>query len=401
MDVRKLRSHFPILKEQVHGHPLVYLDNAATTQKPSVVLDTLYEQYAKWNGNVHRGSHYLSNRSTERFEAARETAARFLDAEKPSEIIFTKGDTESINLVASCYGDLISAGDEIIISEAEHHSNLVPWQQLCLQKGAKLNVIPFDKNGRLDMQEYQSMLCEKTKLVAVCHISNVLGVCNPVEEIARLAHEQDIPVLIDGAQAVSHIPVSVKALDCDFYTFSGHKMFGPNGIGILYMKEKWQDILNPYQYGGEMVDRVRFSETTFEKAPFKFEAGTPDYPAAIALAEAMRFIEQIGWETLTSYETELAAYAYAALSEISGITFYGAGQSSVISFNLAGIHCYDLALMLDKLGIAIRAGSHCAQTVMQHYNISGCARVSLCSYNTKEEIDTLCDGIRRIQSMFR
>lgn len=400
MHVQEIRNDFPILQEQVYGYPLVYLDNAATTQKPRAVLDALYEQYAKWNGNVHRGSHYLSNRSTERFETARETIRSFLGAQKTDEIIFTKGDTEAINLVACCYGEAIGAGDEIIISEAEHHSNLVPWQQLCQQKKATLRVIPFDENGVLNMDAYRSQLCEKTKLVAICHISNVLGVINPVQEMIALAHEKGAPVLIDGAQAVAHMPVDVTQLDCDFYTFSGHKIYGPNGIGVLYVKQKRLDQMHPYQFGGEMVDRVSFAQTTFEKAPFKFEAGTPDYPAAIALAEAIRYIQQIGWDNLHEYEKNLSAYAHAALSDIQGIQFYGCGESGVISFNMDGIHCYDLALMLDKLGITLRAGSHCAQPVMAHYRIQGCARVSLCFYNTAEEIDALCSGIRRIQHMF-
>lgn len=400
MHVQEIRKDFLILHEQIYGQPLIYLDNAATTQKPHAVLDTLYEQYKKWNGNVHRGSHYLSNRSTERFESARETVRGFLSAEKTNEIIFTKGDTEAINLIASCYGKMIGPEDEIILTEAEHHSNLVPWQQICLEKGARLRIIPFDDTGRLDMQAYEAMLCEKTKLVAVCHISNVLGVINPIRKIITVAHEWGVPVLVDGAQAVAHMPVNVQQLDCDFYTFSGHKMYGPNGIGVLYAKEKWLIQMSPYQFGGEMVDRVSFLQTTFEEAPFKFEAGTPDYPAAIALAEAIRYMQQIGWDSLNQYEKDLSDYAHAALSDIQGIQFYGSGDSGVISFNIDGIHCYDLALMLDKLGIAIRAGSHCAQTAMAHYHIQGCARVSLCFYNTKEEIDALCSGIRRIQSMF-
>lgn len=401
MNVQKVRNDFPILREQVYELPLIYLDNAATTQKPYIVLDTLYEQYAKWNGNVHRGSHYLSNRSTERFESARETIRRFLNAKKADEIIFTKGDTEAINLVAHCYGKFIEAGDEIIVSEAEHHSNLVPWQQLCLQTKATLRVIPLDKDGMLDMDAYRLLLSEKTKLVAVCHVSNVLGTINPIQEIIDLAHEKGTPVLIDGAQAVAHMPIDVTQLNCDFYTFSGHKVYGPNGIGVLYAKETWLEQMPPYQFGGEMVDRVRFAQTTFEKAPFKFEAGTPDYPAAIALAEAILYIQQIGWKNLNRYESSLSAYARSALADIRGIQFYGHSETGVISFNIDGIHCYDLALILDKLGIAVRAGSHCAQTVMTHYQIAGCARASLCFYNTTEEIDALCDGIHRAQCMFR
>ena len=403
LDINRIRSDFPILRETVYDRPLVYLDNAATTQKPRQVLSVLQKQYARYNGNVHRSSHYLSNQSTLRFEQARADIAAFLHAGKSEEIIFTKGATEGINLVCESFGDkYIREGDAVIVSEMEHHSNLVPWIMLCRRKGARLRVVPFDDSGNLDLDEYSRLIDEKVKLVALTHVSNVLGTVNPVGSMIRQAHAKGIPVLIDGAQAVAHQEVDVQALDCDFYCFSGHKMFAPTGIGVLYGKEQRLNQLSPYQFGGEMIDRVTISDVTFEKIPYRFEAGTPNYAGTIALGAAVKYIQAIGMDNIQQYEQMLLEYAQEKLESIGGVRILGTPnhRAGTISFLLDGVHSYDLALMLDKLGIAIRAGNHCAQPVLKHFGAQSAARISLACYNTMREIDGLCDSIIRIGKLF-
>jgi len=398
-----LRSSFPILKETVYGKPLIYFDNAATTQKPQRVIDRISTGYATVNANIHRGVHYLSQRATEAHELARETVQRFLHADKSSEIIFTRGTTEAINLVAYSFGEAFcTAGDEIVVSEMEHHSNIVPWQLLCDRKGMKLRVIPISDRGEIAMSDFESLLGERVKLVAITHVSNVLGTINPIADMIRAAHLKGIPVLVDGAQAVAHIRVDVQALDVDFYAFSSHKIYGPTGIGVLYGKEKWLNQMPPYQGGGEMIAQVRFEHTTWNELPYKFEAGTPDFISSTALAEALDMVDEIGLDTIRDYEETLLKYAEAKLKELGGCRFFGQAEhkSAVISFLLDDIHPFDVGTLLDRLGIAVRTGHHCAQPLMNRLGIEGTVRVSFAFYNQLSEIDALIDGLRRIRGMF-
>jgi cysteine desulfurase/selenocysteine lyase len=402
LKIQNSRKDFPILEEKIYGKQLIYFDNGATTQKPDCVLAKIEFAYHHLNANIHRGVHYLSQKATEAHEDARNAVAGFLGAEKREEIVFTRGTTEAINLVAFSFGEAFcKEGDEIVISVMEHHSNIVPWQMLCERKGMKLRVIPMDASGELKMDVYRELLNEKTKLVSVAHVSNVLGTVNPVAEIIRLAHAKNIPVLLDGAQAVPHIPVDVKALDADFYVFSGHKIYGPTGIGILYGKEKWLNALPPYQGGGEMIDKVSFEKTTYNVLPFKFEAGTPDYIGSTALAEALRYVKQLGMDEIADYEHELTRYATEKMSEIEGIRFFGTAKhkSAVISFLVGNIHPYDIGMLLDKLGIAVRTGHHCAQPLIDFLGIPGTVRASFAFYNTKEEVDVFVASLKRVVTM--
>ncbi|PRD56956.1 cysteine desulfurase [Sphingobacterium gobiense] len=401
-DIDRIRADFPILSREVNGKPLVYFDNGATTQKPKQVIDAIIRYYADMNSNVHRGVHYLSQISTDAFEVTRRKVQAFIHAKHEHEIIITKGTTEAINIVASCYGRaFITAGDEIIISAMEHHSNIVPWQMLCDEKGCRLRVIPMLDNGELDIEAYKSLFSERTKLVSFTYVSNALGTVNPVKEMIDVAHEHGVPVLVDGAQAIQHIAVDMQALDVDFFAFSGHKMYGPTGIGVLYGKEDLLNNMPPYQGGGDMIKDVTFEKTTYNELPFKFEAGTPNIEAGICLGDAIDYIQDIGLDAIKAYEEDLLAYATSRLSEIEGIRFIGTAthKSSVISFVVDGVHPYDIGVILDKLGIAVRTGHHCAQPVMDAFSIPGTVRVSLAMYNTKEEIDALIDGLKRALSM--
>jgi len=383
--------------------PLIYLDNAATTQKPQSVIDRISAYYSNENCNIHRGVHSLSLEATEAYENTRANVAKFINAPRKEEIVFTRGTTESINLVASSFGKkILKGGDEVIISGMEHHSNLVPWQLLCAEKKAKLGVIPFNESGELDVEEFSSMLNEKTKLVALAHVSNALGTVNPIKEMIAIAHLHGIPVLIDGAQAASHLSVDVTDLDCDFYCFSAHKAYGPMGVGVLYGKEEHLEFMPPYQSGGEMVDRVTLSETSFNDLPFKFEAGTPNVVGVLGMDAALKYLEDSGMESIREYENQLLDYATQKITEIEGIRIFGTAKekAGVISFNMGEIHPYDAGTILDKLGIAIRTGHHCAQPVMEWYGISGTIRASMAMYNTKEEINYLVDGLRKVKSMF-
>ena len=403
-EIEHIRADFPILSEKVYNKDLIYFDNAATTQKPRCVVEKIEYAYFHLNANIHRGVHYLSLKATEAHEAARLTAAEFLHAEKKEEIIFTRGTTESINLVAFSFGEAFChPGDEVIVSAMEHHSNIVPWQMLCERKGMKLRVIPISENGELDMVAYSSLLNEKTRIVSVAHVSNVLGTINPVKEIIRIAHEKNIPVLIDGAQAVPHLSVDVRELDADFYVFSGHKIYGPTGIGILYGKEKWLNAIPPYQGGGEMISTVTFEKTTYNELPFKFEAGTPDYVGSTALAEALRYINNIGLDNIAAYENELLHYAEQQLMEIENMHIIGTAKDkcSVLSFLVDGMHPYDIGMLLDKLGIAVRTGHHCAQPIMDMFGIPGTVRASFAFYNTKEEIDRFTEALKKVINMLK
>lgn len=402
-NIEQIRESFPILSETVHKHKLVYLDNAATTQKPWSVIKKIEEGYTRQNANVHRGVHFLSQMATEAHEDARKTVQNFLGAEHSHEIIFTRGTTESINLVAYSFGETsLKEGDEIIISEMEHHSNIVPWQLLRTRKGITIKVIPFNEKGELDLETYASLFTERTKLVASTHVSNVLGTINPVKEIISIAHSHNVPVLIDGAQSVPHISVNVKDLDVDFYVFSGHKIYGPTGMGVLYGKEKWLDAMVPYQGGGEMIAQVSFENTTFNELPYKFEAGTPDFIGSTALAEAIRYVQNIGMDEIAAYETYLLNYATEKLKNLGDIRFFGTSEhkSAVISMQVGDIHHYDMGTLLDKLGIALRTGHHCAQPIMKHFGIEGTLRASFALYNTTEEIDALIAGIERVKKLF-
>jgi len=397
-----IRADFPILEEKIYDKDLIYFDNAATTQKPRCVVEKIEEGYYHINANIHRGVHYLSQKATEAHEEARTTVAAFLHAAKREEIIFTRGTTEAINLVATSFGDAFcKAGDEIVISMMEHHSNIVPWQMLCERKGMKLQVVPINERGELDMEAFKKLLNEKTRLVSIAHVSNVLGTINPVKEIIRLAHEKDIPVLVDGAQAVPHIAVNVVDLDADFYVFSAHKIYGPTGIGVLYGKEKWLNAIPPYQGGGEMISTVTFEKTTYNVIPFKFEAGTPDYIGSTALAEAIRYVDMIGLDKIAAHENELTNYATTKLLEIEGMRIFGtaAEKSSVISFLVGNIHPYDIGMLLDKLGIAVRTGHHCAQPLIDSFGIPGTVRASFAFYNTTEEIDVFITALKRVVGM--
>ena len=399
-----IRQDFPILLDKIYNKPLVYFDNAATTQKPMCVIDRIVHGYTHGNANIHRGVHFLSQKATEEHENARTTVQHFIHAAKSSEIIFTRGTTESINLVAFSFGETFcQPGDEIIISAMEHHANIVPWQMLKDRKGIVLKVIPMLPDGTLDMPAFSKLLNNKTKLVAVTHVSNVLGTINPIQEIIQLAHNSNVPVLIDGAQAVPHIAIDVQQLDVDFYVFSAHKVYGPTGIGVLYGKEEWLNKMQPYQGGGEMIAKVTFEKTTYNELPFKFEAGTPDYIGSTALATALEYIQQIGLNAIATYENDLLQYATAKLLQVPGLKIYGEAshKSSVISFFVQGIHHYDMGTMLDKLGIAVRTGHHCAQPIMDYYGIEGTVRASFAFYNTKEEVDKLIEGVNRVVSMFK
>lgn len=402
-DIDKIRQDFPILSRQVYGKPLVYLDNAATTQKPLCVLDAMRDEYLNVNANVHRGVHYLSQQATDLHEAAREAARRFINAGSTTEIVFTRGTTEGLNLVASSFCDeFMNEGDEVIVSVMEHHSNIVPWQLQAAKRGIAIRVIPMNEKGELDIDEYRNLFNEHTKIVSVTHVSNVLGTINPVKEIISIAHEHGVPVMVDGAQSAPHFRIDVKDMDCDFFAFSGHKMYGPTGIGVLYGKEDWLDRLPPYQGGGEMIESVTFEKTVFERLPFKFEAGTPDYVATHGLAKAIEYIESIGIDNISAHEQELTRYCMKKLSEIDGMRLFGTSEhkDAVASFLVGDIHHLDMGTLLDRLGIAVRTGHHCAQPLMDRMGIQGTVRASFAMYNTKEEIDVLVAGIERVSKMF-
>ena len=403
MNLDDIRADFPILGREVYGKPLVYLDNGATTQKPRVVVEAMTDEYYSVNANVHRGVHFLSQRATELHEGSRETVRAFINARSTAEIIFTRGTTESINLLASSFAESqMREGDEVIVSVMEHHSNIVPWQLMAAKHGIVIKVIPMTDSGELLMDAYRELFTERTRIVSVAHVSNVLGTVNPVEEMIRYAHEQGVPVLVDGAQSVPHMPVDVQALDADFYVFSGHKVYGPTGVGVLYGKEAWLDRLPPYQGGGEMIQTVSFEKTTFNELPFKFEAGTPDFVGTTGLARALEYVSAIGMDKIAAYEHELTTYATERLMEIPGMRIFGQAKEkgSVISFLVGDIHHFDLGTLLDRLGIAVRTGHHCAQPLMQRLGIEGTVRASFGLYNTKEEIDALVAGIDRVRRMF-
>ncbi|WP_278994051.1 aminotransferase class V-fold PLP-dependent enzyme [Prevotella melaninogenica] len=403
-DITKVRESFPILSRTVYGKPLIYLDNGATTQKPLCVLDAMREEYLNVNANVHRGVHWMSQQATDLHEAARETVRKFINARSTTEIVFTRGTTESLNLVASSFAEgCMKEGDEVIVSTMEHHSNIVPWQLQEQRKGIVLKVIPMTDEGELLLEEYEKLFTERTKLVSVTQVSNVLGTVNPVKEMIRIAHEHGVPVVVDGAQSVPHFAVDVQDLDCDFLAFSGHKVYGPTGVGVLYGKEEWLDRLPPYQGGGEMIERVRFEKTTFERPPLKFEAGTPDYIATHGLATALDYVTSLGMDNILAHEQDLTRYALQQLREIEGMHIYGHRNDSgdaVISFNVGDIHHMDLGTLLDQLGIAVRTGHHCAQPLMDRLGILGTVRASFGLYNTREEVDALVAGIKRIAMMF-
>ena len=403
-DINKVREDFPILSRTVYGKPLVYLDNGATTQKPLCVLDAMREEYLNVNANVHRGVHWMSQQATDLHEAARETVRKFINARSTKEIVFTRGTTESLNLVASSFVEgCMKEGDEVIVSTMEHHSNIVPWQLQEQRKGIVLKVIPMTDEGELKLEAYENLFTERTKLVSVTQVSNVLGTINPVKEMIRVAHEHGVPIVVDGAQSVPHFAVDVQDLDCDFLAFSGHKVYGPTGVGVLYGKEEWLDKLPPYQGGGEMIERVSFEKTTFERPPLKFEAGTPDYIATHGLATALEYVSSLGMDNVLAHEQDLTRYALQQLREIEGMHIYGHTDDSgdaVICFNVRDIHHMDLGTLLDQLGIAVRTGHHCAQPLMDRLGILGTVRASFGLYNTREEVDTLVAGIKRVAMMF-
>ena len=405
-NIDKVREDFPILSREVYGKSLVYLDNAATTQKPLCVLDAMREEYLNVNANVHRGVHYLSQQATDLHEAAREKVRQFIHAQKTEEIVFTRGTTEAINLVASSFCESqMKEGDEVLVTEMEHHSNIVPWQLQAQKRGIVVRHLPITDDGRLvSCDDIATYLTERTKLLSIAHVSNVLGTINPVADIIKIAHERGIPVLVDGAQSAPHLKIDVQAMDCDFFAFSGHKMYGPTGIGVLYGKEKWLEKLPPYQGGGEMIDKVTWERTTFERLPFKFEAGTPDYVATHGLAQAIDYINAIGLDAIEAHEQALTRYCMEQLQTIDGMKIYGPqsliAKDAVVSFNVGNIHHLDLGTLLDRLGIAVRTGHHCAQPLMERLGIQGTVRASFALYNTKEEIDALVAGIRRVSQMF-
>jgi cysteine desulfurase/selenocysteine lyase len=402
-NIEKIRADFPVLSRKVYNKPLVYLDNGATTQKPLPVIDVINRYHSELNSSIHRGVHFLSDRATVAYEDAREYIRKFINANSRSEIIFTSGTTGSINMIAFSFGEkYIGKGDEILITEMEHHANIVPWQMLCERKGARLKVLPFDDNGVLRMEQLDSLLTNRTKIVAVSHISNALGTINPVEEIIKKAHALEIPVLVDAAQSIQHTIIDVQEMDCDFLVFSGHKVYGPTGIGVVYGKEKYLEALPPYQGGGDMVDVVTFEKTTYNQLPFKFEAGTTNYIGAIGMAAALNYIEETGIGEIALYEHELLVYATEQLRESGGIKIYGNSpkKAAILSFLIDGIHMLDAGMIFDKMGVAVRVGTHCAQPVMQHFGIDGTLRASLALYNTKEEIDYLCKSILQVKSMF-
>lgn len=402
-DIQKIREDFPILQREVYARPLVYLDNGATTQKPRMMVDALVNEYYSVNANVHRGVHFLSQQATELHEASRETVRRFINARSTAEVVFTRGTTESINLVAACFGEaFMQEGDEIIVSEMEHHSNIVPWQLLQARKGIKIRVIPITDSGELCLDRYEQLFNERTRLVSVTHVSNVLGTVNPVRQMAQTAHAHGVPMLVDGAQSAPHFAIDVQELDCDFFAFSGHKIYGPTGIGVLYGKEEWLDRLPPYMGGGEMIKNVSFERTTFNELPFKFEAGTPDYVASTGLACALDYVTALGMDNIYAHEQDLTRYAMQRMSEIEGIRIFGQSphKDAVISFLVGDIHHLDLGTLLDRLGIAVRTGHHCAEPLMRRMGIEGTVRASFGLYNTREEVDTLVEGIKRVSRMF-
>lgn len=402
-DIQKIREDFPILSRKIYGKPLVYLDNGATTQKPRCVVEAIVDEYYSVNANVHRGVHFLSQQATELHEAAREKVRAFINAKSTNEIVFTRGTTESINLLATSFGEaFINEGDEIIVSEMEHHSNIVPWQMLAERRGASIRVIPIDDKGELLLDEYEKLFTEKTRIVCVTHVSNVLGTINPVKRIVDIAHQHGVPVLVDGAQSAPHMKIDVQDIGCDFFAFSGHKIYGPTGVGVLYGKEDLLDKLPPYQGGGEMIQNVSFEKTTFNELPYKFEAGTPDYVGTNSLAKALDYVSAIGMDNIFAYEHELTRYATEQLSNIEGMRIFGQydNKDAVISFLVRDIHHLDMGTLLDRLGIAVRTGHHCAQPLMTHYGIEGTVRASFGIYNTKEEIDVLVAGIKRVSGMF-
>lgn len=402
-DINKIRNDFPILSRTVYDRPLVYLDNAATTQKPRQVVEAITDEYYNVNANVHRGVHYLSQQATDLHEEAREKVRRFINARSTSEVIFTRGTTESLNLVASSFCErFMQEGDEVIVSVMEHHSNIVPWQLQAAKRGISIRVIPMTDEGELLLDEYEKLFTERTKIVSVTHVSNVLGTVNPVEEIIRIAHEHGVPVMVDGAQSAPHFAVDVQAMDCDFFAFSGHKMYGPTGVGVLYGKEDWLDRLPPYQGGGEMIESVSFERTVFERLPFKFEAGTPDYVATHGLAKAIDYITALGLDNISRHEQELTQYAMQQLSTVDNIRIFGTAprKDAVVSFLVGDIHHLDMGTLLDRLGIAVRTGHHCAQPLMLRLGIQGTVRASFALYNTKEEIDALVEGVKRVSKMF-
>jgi len=403
LDVEKIRADFPILKEKIYGKPLVYLDSAATTQKPQVVIDTISHYYSRDNSNIHRGVYLLSQRATDGYERARIKVQRFINAAESREIIFVRSATEAINLVAQTYGrEHVQAGDEVIVSAMEHHSNIVPWQILCQEKGANLRVIPMNDEGELLLDEYGKLLNSRTRLLAVVHVANAIGTINPIQEIIQQAHQQDVPVLVDGAQSAAHLEVDVQALDCDFYAFSGHKLYGPTGVGILYGKANLLESMPPYQGGGEMISSVTFEKTTYNVLPHKFEAGTPNIVGSIGLGAAVDYVSEIGLKNIAAYEKELLLYATQQLSAISGLRLIGTAQekASILSFVIEGIHAHDVGTILDQQGIAVRTGHHCAQPAMDRFQVPATARVSLAFYNTKGEIDALVKGIQRVIEVF-
>ena len=402
-DVAEVRKDFPILGREVYGKPLVYLDNAATVQKPRQVVEAMSEEYYNVNANVHRGVHFLSQQATELHEAARETVRRFLNARSTAEIVFTRGTTESINLVAACFGEaFMREGDEVIVSEMEHHANIVSWQLLQARKGIRLRVIPVDDRGQLRMDEYERLFNERTRIVSVTHVSNVLGTVNPVRRIVDVAHAHGVPVLIDGAQSTPHFAVNVQSLGCDFFAFSGHKVYGPTGIGVLYGKEEWLDRLPPYMGGGEMIGHVSFEHTTFADLPLKFEAGTPDYVASTGLARALDYVSALGMDAIQAHERDLTRYALERLRQIPGMRILGEADDhdAVVSFLVGNIHHLDMGTLLDRLGIAVRTGHHCAEPLMQRFGVEGTVRASFALYNTHAEVDALAEGLTRVAKMF-
>lgn len=405
-DLEQIRRDFPILQRQVYGRPLVYLDNGATTQKPRCVVEAMTDEYYNVNANVHRGVHFLSQQATELHEQSRETVRRFLNAASVNEIVFTRGTTESMNLVASCFSEaFMQEGDEVIVSTLEHHSNIVPWQLAQNRKGIKLRVIPITDEGNICLDEYEKLFTNRTRIVSVAHVSNVLGTINPVKEMIEIAHAHGVPVLIDGAQSTPHMAVDVQQLDCDFFAFSGHKMYGPTGVGVLYGREKWLDRLPPYMGGGEMIKRVSFEQTTFNELPYKFEAGTPDYIATTGLAQAIDYVGQLGMDNIEAHERDLAQYAVSRLQQIPGMHLYGpmaygAEGAGPLSFNVEGIHHLDMGTLLDRLGVAVRTGHHCAEPLMHRLGVDGTVRASFGLYNTRAEIDVLVSSIERVCKMF-
>lgn len=411
-DIKKIREDFPILSREVYKRPLVYLDNGATTQKPRCVVEAMVDEYYNVNANVHRGVHFLSQQATDLHEMSRETVRAFINARSTAEVVFTRGTTESINLLAFCFGEaMVKEGDEIVISTVEHHSNIVPWQMMCQRKGATLKVIPMDDNGVLDMAAYEAMLNERVRIVCCAHVSNVLGTVNPVRDVIRIAHGHNIPVLVDGAQSTPHFKVDMQELDCEFFAFSGHKIYGPTGVGVLYGKEEWLEKLPPYQGGGDMIKTVSFEKTTYNALPYKFEAGTPDYVATHGLARALDYVSALGMDNIFRHEQELTRYAIEQMLQIEGMKIYGVGEygadgemagphDAVLSFQVGNIHHLDMGTLLDRLGIAVRTGHHCAEPLMRRLGIEGTCRASFGLYNTKEEVDVLVAGIKRVQQMF-